>query len=278
MKEMPEKVEAQVTADELQHIVGMRVISTHVNLSFTRNKIRVIPRGTVITAITTHGKKVLFHLRCGKWNTVMVSSLGMTGRWYMSDSPRLSRLSGLLTPQDEKLLKHTHVSLTLSNGASLCYSDMRRMGSLCLTKSFSARDFNMGVDILSQYPTLSEFTKSVDSYSQGKQIVQFLMDQTVYCGIGNYLKAEILYSSKVHPATTIGDLTTEEIERLHDACFVVVQESYQKGGLTIGDFYSPEGHRGSYEPWVYGLSFDCEGREVLKSTFKDGRTTHYVLW
>ena len=47
-----------------------------------------------------------------------------------------------------------------------------------------------------------------------KTIAEFLMDQSMCAGIGNYLKAEILYDAAISPHRIVKSLDSEEFNKL----------------------------------------------------------------
>ena len=76
--------------------------------------------------------------------------------------------------------------------------DTRRFSSIkILNEERHNSDINkLGVDILSENFTLNKF---IDFTNKKKQnICSFLLDQKKFAGLGNYIKNEVLYLSKVH--------------------------------------------------------------------------------
>jgi endonuclease-8 len=45
-------------------------------------------------------------------------------------------------------------------------------------------------------------------------VTDALLDQTIFAGVGNIIKNEVLYRIKVHPKTKIGDLPTKQLNEL----------------------------------------------------------------
>ena len=46
------------------------------------------------------------------------------------------------------------------------------------------------------------------------QVADLLMDQNIFSGLGNIMKNEILFKLRMHPETTVGELTTARIKKL----------------------------------------------------------------
>jgi formamidopyrimidine-DNA glycosylase len=62
-----------------------------------------------------------------------------------------------------------------------------------------------------------------------------LLDQQILAGIGNYLRAEILFDCRLDPWRKIADLTADELERLIHSIPLMAQRAYTTGGFTVSD-------------------------------------------
>lgn len=63
-----------------------------------------------------------------------------------------------------------------------------------------------------------------------------LLDQQIVAGIGNYLRAEILFDCRLDPWQKVADLTPDDLERLCNSIVLMAQRAYSMGGVTV----SPE--------------------------------------
>jgi formamidopyrimidine-DNA glycosylase len=104
------------------------------------------------------------------------------------------------------------------------------------------------------------------------------MDQKIICGVGNYLKAECLYFSKLSPHRLTSSLTDEDLKNLNSVIKKVIKTSYETGGATIYTFSNYDGEKGDYTKRfaVYNQAQDPLGHEVKRETTRDGRTTFWV--
>ena len=109
-------------------------------------------------------------------------------------------------------------------------------------------------------------------------IAKALMNQSVVSGIGNYLKAEILYASKISPHRLCQDLTRKEVELIAEKSFEITNASYQSGGATILTYRDENDEKGLYSRrfMVYNHKTDPEGNKVIKETTTDKRSTYWV--
>ncbi len=98
----------------------------------------------------------------------------------------------------------------------------------------------LGPDIL-PYPgegpfNASCFIERLTSLSnQTREIGAVLLDQTVAAGIGNYLRAEMLFVCELSPFRRVGDLTEEELARLAHVIPALARRAYETGGVTVTD-------------------------------------------
>ena len=129
---------------------------------------------------------------------------------------------------------------------------------------------------------LSENIDSKDFISRlrkkNKQnICKVLMDQSVVCGVGNYVKADSLWLSRINPFCLVSDLKDSELIVLSESIKKVLRESYNSSGTTIGIYKNLDSKKDSYSSdfLVYNRKIDLEGNKVAREQTPDGRTTHW---
>jgi len=105
--------------------------------------------------------------------------------------------------------------------------DSRRFSKLKIyesEQSYNKVMAKLGVDIFSE-----EFTEEffLESFGKTKKIiVAFLMEQTKFCGIGNYIKNESLYLAKISPKRKTNDITDEEKSKLFKSILYVAYSNF----------------------------------------------------
>ncbi len=263
---MPEGPECRAIAEGLARAVSNKeLISVEViSGRYTKNEIsgltefkRNLPLR--IAGAGVHGKFI--YLICEKeysiWNT-----LGMSGSW--------------------KLVKndHSRVQLQFSDGSSVYFEDMRNFGTLKMVKGkhqLIDKLQSLGPDMLAEDVSHDKFTQAFRR-KNSKNICEVLMDQTVVSGVGNYLKADSLWSAKINPHATVGDLSDDDLVILCDKVKEIIRASYETGGATIQTFSGVEYEKGSYSDnfLVYNKKTDPLGNPVIKEMTPDGRRTHWV--
>jgi len=73
------------------------------------------------------------------------------------------------------------------------------------------------------------------SENSARTIGAALLDQQIVAGIGNYLRAEILFDCSLDPWRKVTDLTTDELERLSNSIPKLAQQAYSTGGFTVSN-------------------------------------------
>jgi len=194
------------------------------------------------------------------WNT-----LGMTGHWSFTEQI------------------HARVRFDFQDGSSIWYVDTRNFGTLKFGMSYdqTCKKLNeLGPDPLTHDIEINLFTKRLFSKNKKGEstICEALMNQKTISGIGNYIKAEVLWLSKISPFRKVKDLSAEEILLIRDNIQIVIRTSYLNGGATIKSFYGADGSKGTYSErfLVYNQKIDPYNNKVLKEETPDGRTTHWV--
>lgn len=162
--------------------------------------------------------------------------------------------------------KHTHLSFDSEEG-SLCFVDVRRFGRW----QFGEWNPNRGPD-----PTLdfTNFKKNIKENGFGskefkKPIHEVLMNQSFFNGIGNYLRAEILYRVDCNPFLPAEEALRNYAEIFH-LCRDIPILAYRLGGGRLKDWKNPNGET---PPENWGEFMKCYAiKGMEKITDKNGRT------
>ena len=117
-----------------------------------------------------------------------------------------------------------------------------------------------------------------------KLIVAFLMDQSQFCGIGNYIKNESLYLSGISPKRKTNDITDDEKKKLYHKILFVAYSNFVEN-MEINKIKLDKNTKNKikdikvqtpYKFNVYGRDdTDLKGNKL---TIEDigGRTCYYV--
>jgi formamidopyrimidine-DNA glycosylase len=142
----------------------------------------------------------------------------------------------------------------------LFYTDSRHFGEfkICLDEDeFIDVMKKVGKDLLKDEIT-EEYFISVCRMKKhlNKPICEVLMNQEYVAGIGNYVRAEVLYDSQINPWRTVDDLSDEELSRILQSALKICKAAYDKGGASLKTYKDFDGQKGSYVVQVYGKKDD----------------------
>lgn len=224
-----------------------------------------------IEKIVRRSKYIYFHLLKENRPHLLVSHLGMTGAWFVVDSP------DHIT--EEKFRKHAHVFLEMEDGGLLVYSDIRRFGEMRLLQS--EEDYPPLLDMAPEPfsdRALDHFLEMAESQKyKRKPIKEVIMDGKVISGCGNIYATEALFHMKIHPARTAQRISRKRKILLFEEIVRVLQESIDAGGSTISDYRSVNGNAGTMQNrlHMYGKKICLECGTPTKSKQIAGRTSVY---
>jgi endonuclease VIII-like 1 len=188
----------------------------------------------------------------------MKVTLGMSGAWIYYDPSN---------PDNEKYHKHAHLRVIDSKGMILALFDIRRFAK------WSWSDFDFRGRGPCPFSETSEFSQNLrDNWQTHKDfkkhtLSEILMNQRWFNGVGNYLRAEILYRLDSDPFMISADLDLDKLELLVDLTINCIQQAYKLGGGQLKDWKNPDGEDpSSFREWI-----KCYSR--LESTVdRTGRT------
>lgn len=259
---MPESPECRKQAEFLSHTAQQGPLSEIEVLSgrYTKkplpglDEIRAsLPLKTIGGGV--HGKFIYLVFENGSSAHI---TLGMSG--------------GFLT----KSTSHARVRFRWGN-RDVFFTDARNFGTLKFTQStqeLSKKLEKLGPDIMQG--GADEFIRRCLKRSHWN-ICKALMDQSIVAGIGNYIKAELLYELKINPWCAVGDLAEDDLREVFDRAGDVAWRSYNLGGATIQSYRDPSGAKGEAARRfaVYGQKKSPAGFDILREQTPDGRTTHW---
>jgi formamidopyrimidine-DNA glycosylase len=215
-----------------------------------------------IDDIYFQGKLIIFEFtgwsgrKWWAWNT-----LGMSGGWRNDQ------------------VKHSHVEL-ITKSRSVFFTDVRNFGTLKFTDDVNETDKKkktIGPNHLNDEISDSLFKERLMRYPN-RTMPEVLMNQSLIGGIGNYIKAEVLYIAGISPHRLVGTLSDNEFSALNKATLNVVRSSYARRGATISTYKDIDAENGDFKFYfrVYGRATCENGFQVVRETTKDKRMTHWV--
>jgi endonuclease-8 len=214
---MPEGPEIRRAADKLAAVMIGQPL-TEVWFAFPQLKhYQADLHGKCITAIEPRGKALLTDFSNG---LTMYSHNQLYGVWKVVKAGE--------TPETKRDLR---VRLETADWAILLYSASDI--TLALRGEIEQHPFlkRIGPDVLDMALTVGQVEQRLLSAKFcRRRLGGMLLDQTFLAGLGNYLRAEILWQAQLAPKHQPQSLTPEELHRLAQALLEIPRLSYQTRG------------------------------------------------
>lgn len=266
---MPESPEVRIFADFIEHRLKNKDI-TDVDIIRGRYKkkpstfigyndyIKNLP--TKIIDVGTKGKFMYIKFSNG---FILFITLGLKGgwSWKRNDGKILFPKFGPYVTQ----VKPSNVEFKTDNGVLMFYDQISN-GTLKFVGSeleLKNKLELIGPDIMDDTTTFKIFQERLLK-KKDKKIGIVLMDQKVISGLGNYLRAELLYAVKLDPFKLIKDIGEHKMKELYN----------ESRRLTWANYLMPE------NPFlVYNQEKDPLGN-IVKKEILGGSKDHprYIHW
>lgn len=250
---MPELPEVEVTRRSFaDRIAGARIDAAALGKPL-RWPLGLLPQaliGREVLGVRRRGKYLLLDLSEG----LLLIHLGMSGslRFVGGDEAPLGQAG-----------PHDHFDLQTSRGL-LRLHDPRRFGAVVYVPGESDALARKLLDHLGMEPLSSSFT--FDAFRAGlaasrTPIKQLLLSGNVVVGVGNIYASEVLFLSRIHPATPAREVGPRKVKTLYEAIRSVLALAVEQGGTTLRDFSAANGMAGHFQ-----LQAKVYGREGLPCT------------
>lgn len=260
---MPEGPECKFYVDALNLnfaddiITGVKIISGR----YTHQKLPGLSEfkfPVKLLKVKTKGKFIYFELDNGSfiWNT-----LGMSGSWALSKN------------------KSTRLEFSFGD-KKLYFEDQRNFGTFKFGQSAletKKKLKSLGLDFLTEDVSIKD---SYDLFklkrNQNNTLAQILMNQKNYAGVGNYIKAEVLYRAKLSPHRLGSSLSQDDILNLHTAIKDVMIGSYRSKFKMFAQYQDMDGCGAEFKKVIYKKSVCPLGNPIVAEETLDKRVTHWV--
>src|SRR5215213_4427041 len=231
---MPEGPEVRKYADALHAaLTGRVIVSLQARTREARkwlqeNEQRII--GRRVERVISHGKHLIGYI---EGNFFFHSHLMMWGRWQtFGPTPRRRKAKPLELPEKDR---RERARIVVEGAAAIL---------------LSAPIFNVGegdprneIEILGALgPDALPYRGSFDraeflrrllaTQHQNETIGAALLNQGIVAGLGNYLRAEILFNCKLSPWLTVGELTQRHLSCLSKSIPRVTRDAYKRGATA----------------------------------------------
>lgn len=217
---VPEGPEIRRAADRIARALVGQVIET---AEFTPDRLRCYaPRitGTRVCAVDTRGKAMLTRFDNA---LTLYSHNQLYGRWFVVKrgtlpNTRRSLRVALHTKRHSALLYSASDIAVLTEGELQKHSFLSRLGPDIL-------DAGLDAPAIARRLRMPRFER--------RSLAALYLDQSFLAGLGNYLRSEILFCARLHPALKPLQLDDAALQRLARETLKISSRSYQTGGITL---------------------------------------------
>jgi formamidopyrimidine-DNA glycosylase len=188
-------------------------------------------------------------------------------------------ISGWFVFEKPKVCKYEFIF----DNMSIYVDDVRRFSKVYIVNSEKEHKKiidELGLDFFNNEITEENFVDIISNST--KNISSLLLEQTVFCGIGNYIRNEALYLSKIHPIAKSKNIDSDSIKVLYEkikfVMFSSLYELLEADNIKISKNIkkiSPSNLEIPYKYKVYDREKDKLGNKITKEKIA-GRWTYYV--
>jgi formamidopyrimidine-DNA glycosylase len=247
MPELPEvEIVKKSLAKKIQQKKIKKVIIKNRNLRFKIPlKFEKLLQNKIIKKVTRFSKYLILNFSDDSFCLI---HLGMSGTIHLIDKDNLNKFTNTSFYNSPNLpKKHNHVEIQFQD-LKVIYNDPRRFGFFKFLKNKQ--------ELLNRFSHLGPepFFKNFDLkylmryfLNKKKDIKSFLLDQKFVSGIGNIYASEILFLSRINPATYAMNLSIVECRKIISYSRSVLNEAIKKGGSSIRDFKNTSGENGNFQ-------------------------------
>lgn len=226
---MPELAEIHLMSEFIQGYIDLEINKieqvSDCKVRFQSNQFRP----TKLIGVSSRGKELKLDF---DQNSILFT-MGMSGNWC------------------EGYHKHSRLIIHFKNGPVLSLIDPRRFAKWKWSMQWSK---NRSPDPLKETNQwINWFKLKINKLKKDKSLAEIMMDQSWANGIGNYLRAEIIFKADLNPFKSVKSLSDTELERLFKTTIQVCQESLIIGGGEFLTFKNPNGQTDymvKFEDWL----------------------------
>ena len=259
---MPELAELKLTADYINKASKGRTYTGIKKNPAHKGKVFEVPYNEFSISAKSRGKEMVLYIH----DLLTEDTLPVRWTMGMAGHFRLSK-----TGEENK---HAHMMFTSTDGYTLSFVDVRRFGKW--KPGFEWSD-NRGPDPTSEEEAFKQnIYDNLHKREFDKPLNEVLMNQKYFNGIGNYLRAEIIYRMEdLYPFTDTRYVIENRGDELFMLCKAVPDLAYVMGGGEIKDWKNPFKNETDYMRTRSDF-FLCYGNETMSQIVdKTGRRFWY---
>ncbi|SEF51946.1 endonuclease-8 [Halpernia humi] len=192
---MPEGPTIKFFAQKLQKFVGKKVTEASGYGEMDKSKIEVLK----LENIETFGKNLIFVFK----DFFVTAHFGLFGSMLINERKQVNASFALHFADEEINFYVTRTKLYEGKPRDI---------------------FNFKTDILKPEFDQELVLKTLQNTFSNKEIGDVLMDQSIFTGVGNIIRVEVLYRSKIHPESIVEKIPVKKLKELIEICALYGEE------------------------------------------------------
>jgi endonuclease-8 len=219
------------------------------------------------------------------------STLGLSGGWvYLNNKtnkysyPTILEYIGKenMDSYMKSALNHLNVEFKTKEG-SIYFYDTLSFGTLKVIndeKELNKKLNTIGPDIMDETTTFDLFKERI--MKKPTQVIGIvLLNQKLISGIGNYLRADILWLCKISPFRKVNKLLEHELKLIYHNARVLTWGDYNKKYAIKHKIITkkdklPSDYKRDF--FIYYQDTDIHGNKVIKEELYEGSQKRFIYW
>lgn len=299
---MPEIIEVRKCADFIRkklknkEIININILNGRYKKKVPFDNYKKLKKNIPLKLIDVKTKGKLLYLIFDN-NFYLINRLGLVGGWCflknkseIYDHPDTHKY--YMKYGDKKMmesyvvnsLKHLNFEICTNEG-TLYYYDMLSYGTLkCVDNNDELNEIlnTLGPDIMDNKTTLEVFRNQIlKKKNLDKPIGNVIVNQKVISGLGNYLRSDILWLSKINPFDNVEKLSDKQIENIYNNSKILTWGIYNKNQaiklkIIKKSTKLPSDYKRLF--FVYMQEEDIYGNKVVKKELYDGTQKRFITY
>jgi formamidopyrimidine-DNA glycosylase len=250
---MPELPEVETIVRDLRpQLSGRRFLEARLShddvlRGVSRRTLLAGLRGVRVRSISRRAKHAVIETETRR----LVVQPGMTGSLLVLDRP--------LTGEERR---YAVLRISLDNGRTLVYRDVRRLGTLLW---LDAKGWIRYTGAIGPEPLDAEFSaRALHRILGGSRaaVKKVLMDQRALAGVGNIYANEALFAARIDPSKPASAVSAAQARRLHGELVRILQAAIASQGTTVRDYRTGTGRKGRFQFEL--LVYEREGEPCVR--------------
>ena len=182
------------------------------------------------------------------------------------------------------VLNNLSVEFEIDDGSKMYFYDNRNFGTLKSVDDKAVIDKKLreiGPDMMDI--SFDDFKKAIEGKKTNsqKEIGNVIVNQKLVSGIGNYLRADILWMAKISPFRKVADVSEEELRSIYNSARVLMWGDYdyqyaKDAGIITRGVKIPRDYGRDF--LVYMQDTDPDGEKVKKEPLFEGSAKRFIHW